>query len=317
MLTFLVRRWFLCALAIVLVVGMAWPERLESLTRWAALRYSIVAGVLFLMALPLQARTITDALRHPLPAALASLLNLWMIPLLAWGLVALVPRELFDEATRYGILVAATAPCTLASASVWTRRAGGNDAVAMMVTVTTNLVCFVVTPAWLWAMTGAAAEIDVSAMVRKLGLLVVLPMAAAQLLRLSRTVGDAAVRHKRVLSILAQCGILSMVFLGAIQTGLRLVRSSAWPSAADWLLLIAAVSALHLSVLLMGRPVAKRLGINRRDGVAIAIAGSQKTLMVGLQIAMDLGWSIIPMVVYHVSQLAIDTIVTDRWRKEV
>ena len=55
-----------------------------------------------------------------------------------------------------GLLVAAAAPCTLASAAVWTRRAGGNDAVALMVTIGTNLTCFVVTPLWLLVTTGRA-----------------------------------------------------------------------------------------------------------------------------------------------------------------
>ena len=33
----------------------------------------------------------------------------------------------------------------VASAAVWTRRAGGNDAVALIVTISTNLACFLLT----------------------------------------------------------------------------------------------------------------------------------------------------------------------------
>jgi sodium/bile acid cotransporter 7 len=46
----------------------------------------------------------------------------------------------------------------------------------------------------------------------------------------------------------------------------------------------------------------------------VAFAGSQKTLMVGLQVSMELGVSILPMVAYHVSQLIVDTLIADRWR---
>ena len=53
-----------------------------------------------------------------------------------------------------GILVVGAIPSTLASAAVWTRRAGGNDAVAILGTIVTNLSCFVVTPVWLFQMTG-------------------------------------------------------------------------------------------------------------------------------------------------------------------
>jgi sodium/bile acid cotransporter 7 len=36
--------------------------------------------------------------------------------------------------------------------------------------------------------------------------------------------------------------------------------------------------------------------------------------MVGLQIAIDCGVSVIPMLVYHLSQLIIDTVIADRWK---
>ena len=42
--------------------------------------------------------------------------------------------------------VAAVVPCTLASASVWTRKAGGDDSISMMTTVVTNLACLLVVP---------------------------------------------------------------------------------------------------------------------------------------------------------------------------
>ena len=58
------------------------------------------------------------------------------------------------------MIVAATAPCTLASAAVWTRRAGGNDAVAILVTFITNATCFLVTPFWLILMTRDRGDRD-------------------------------------------------------------------------------------------------------------------------------------------------------------
>ena len=60
----------------------------------------------------------------------------------------------------------------------------------------------------------------------------------------------------------------------------------------------------------------KRLGLVRPDQIAVGIAGSQKTLMVGLQVGMDLHVSILPMVVYHVGQLFLDTVIADRIRRK-
>ena len=56
--------------------------------------------------------------------------------------------------------------------------------------------------------------------------------------------------------------------------------------------------------------------LNRADQISVGFAGSQKTLMVGLQVAIDLGINVIPMVAYHISQLLIDTLVADRLRED-
>jgi sodium/bile acid cotransporter 7 len=55
--------------------------------------------------------------------------------------------------------------------------------------------------------------------------------------------------------------------------------------------------------------------LDRANQIAVGISGSQKTLMVGLQMAMELGFNIIPMVFYHVSQLLIDTLFVDFFRR--
>ncbi len=60
---------------------------------------------------------------------------------------------------------------------------------------------------------------------------------------------------------------------------------------------------------------AAQTGIPRKQRIGVAISGSQKTLMIGLKIALDCGVSIVPMVAFHVGQLLIDTLIADRWRK--
>ena len=54
----------------------------------------------------------------------------------------------------------------------------------------------------------------------------------------------------------------------------------------------------------------------RADQIGVAFAGSQKTLMVGLAIAIEFGGlAVLPMVAYHVEQLLIDTVLADRLRQ--
>ena len=253
------------------------------------------------------------SLRRPLAPLLACGVNLGLLPLFAWVIAAPLPTEM-----RLGLYVAAATPCTLASASVWTRRAGGNDAVAIMVTVLTNLSCFVITPLWMVFFTGRSVDsesVQLGAMVYKLGLLVVLPMAGAQLLRrLSHKVGGWAVANKTALSVGAQLGILTMVLVGAIRTGMRLREPGSGGLALPFVAMLVAVLVLHLTMLFAGVFLGRVLGLRREDRIAVGFAGSQKTLMVGLQVAVDHGLSILPMVTYHVGQLLADTVVADWFR---
>ena len=320
---FFIQRWFLLALAVVLVVGISQHAALKWLVETSTFRNGIVATVLFLMAFPLRAGAIWDTLRKPAAPLLASGINYLLLPLVAWGLVLLLALANLSGDMQIGLLVAFTTPSTLASASVWTRRAGGNDAITMVVTIVTNAACFIITPLWLQAMTGidpteATTQFQLVPMMKKLGLLVVLPMTVAQVLRLYQPVGAWATEHKTPLGVLAQFGVLSMIFLGSIGTGAKLFENGFDPRAAlEIPVAIAAVMSIHIGMFAVGILLARRFAMPRKDQIAVGFAGSQKTLMVGLHVAIDLGVSAIPIVAYHVGQLLVDTVIADRFRNRL
>lgn len=323
---FLVSRWFLIALVLVLLVGFTQSERLAFLAKSksnsiSVARQAIVALVLFWMALPLKFGAVLEAVRKPGAAILASVINLGLLPLVAWGMYfALQPVLQADLAI--GILIAAATPSTLASSAVWTRRAGGNDMVANLVTVITNLSCFLITPMWLVAMTGQKVQsVELSSMVLKLLYTVLLPMLAAQALRIIEPIGSWATRNKIPLGVAAQCGVLTMVLFGAVSGGLSLAAHRERPATVgvDLLIMIGVVLTLHLLMLWLGHVFSKWMGLARPERIAVGFAGSQKTLMVGLAIAIEdygtLALAVLPMIAYHVGQLLVDTAVADRMRR--
>ena len=306
------QRWFLLALVGVLVGGIGWPESLGPVVA-AIPKSAVVAAVMFLMALPLETSVMWRAVRRPGPAWLGALVSAGLAPPVGWLAAQTLPAEL-----AAGMIVATVVPCTLASAAVWTRRAGGNDAVAMLVTVITNLACFLVAPAWLWLLLGADVTLDYAGLVWRLVLLVVLPIVAAQLLRQYRPLGGWATRRKVALGGLAQVGILSMVLVGAVGCGRQVGQAADGQvlSATNVTILIAGVLVVHLLLLTIGMLAARGLGIDRPERIAVGIAGSQKTLMVGLYLALELGTlagplAILPMVAYHAVQLLVDTLLAD------
>ncbi len=315
MLTFVRERWFLLALIAALWAGLAWPEAMKPLVRWLP-GEALVASVTFIMALPLETGALWMAARRPGPAWLATLLNSGLAPPLGWLASRMLPPELAT-----GMIVATSVPCTLATASVFTRRAGGNDAIAFLVTIITNLACFLVVPAWLWLLVGGEAQVDIRRADINygriaLGLisLVVLPIIVAQCLRQLRTIGAWAARHKHSLSLVAQVGVLLMVLVGAVDCGERLGTASngSAVSTRSIVMMIFAVTLVHVTLLLLGFALSKTFGFARTDAIPVALAGSQKTLMVGAYLALAVGpLAILPMVAYHAAQLIIDTLLAD------
>lgn len=305
--------WFLVALVVILVSGYCASTPLHWLGDWDGIKWIVIFVTMFLMSWPLSIAQFGSTLAQPGPVILATALNIGIIPLIAWPLAGLAGAELGP-----GILIAAATPSTLASAAVWTRRAKGNDRVAIMVTIITNASCFFVLPFWIYIQTGS--QIDASQLkvtIVKLILFVVLPMGLAQLARLHRTTAAWATRKKPQLSFVALIGVLSIVFLGAIKMGVRFNTTesgTAGFSTPHLLLALSIVCFLHTSVFWLGIGIAKQFGFAREDQIAVGFSGSQKTLMIGLSTAITLGFSMIPIVMYHTFQLLIDAAFAERIR---
>jgi sodium/bile acid cotransporter 7 len=153
-------------------------------------------------------------------------------------------------------------------------------------------------------------------MTTRLALLVVTPTVLAQLIRLHRPAGAWATRHKVPLAVAAQCGILTMVFVGATGAGLKLASREIVVGWLDWVTMPAATLGVHLAILFTGHGLGRMLGVGREDRIAVGFAGSQKTLMVGLDVSLKYfahqPLAVLPMIVYHVGQLVADTVVADR-----
>jgi sodium/bile acid cotransporter 7 len=306
------QRWFLVLLILVLTIGIVGWRALQPLSEWSGVRDGVVVLVMFSMSLPLAASTMWRSLQKPVAPLLAVLVSYVILPLFAWTISLSLPGDMGP-----GLQVAAVTPCTLASAAVWTRRAGGNDAVAILVTIFTNATCFLVAPLWLLVMVGTAVVDPVLSperMIGQLALVVVLPMLVAQGVARHRGVWQWATRHATALGIVAQCGVLFMTLLGAIRTGMQLHERAGDVAVVDLAAMIVAVLVVHLTMVWLGIRLGSFCGCSPEDRIAIGFAGSQKTLVVGILLALNLKVSILPMVAYHCLQLIVDTLIADRYR---
>ncbi len=304
----------------MLIVGVLAHRSLPFLTEYAWLQSIVVFVVMWMMAIPVPFGLVRNAVLRPWPAILASLLNLALMPLIAFGLSKLLNAELGG-----GLIVAAALPSTLASSAVLTRKAGGDDTIAIFVTLITNLSCAFITPLWMVTLmeptgaeaTVAAPTIQLAQMIQTLTLLVLVPILVAQFLRCFPAISTVADRNRILLSTLCQVGILLMVFFGAIQMGERLWSSRSSSLGMSQILFVVIITTFaHLSMLAIAWYLAQATGVSRPQRIAVAFSGSQKTLMVGLKLAMDFHVSILPIVIYHVGQLTVDSILADYWKKQ-
>lgn len=302
----IVKQWFLLALAGVLVGG-AWFHAALAPAAEAVPRDLLVAGIMLLMSAPLDLRRSLAGPRARVAVAVGVAVNAGLA-----GPLAYLMGGLLSEQLAIGLIVAALAPCTLASAAVWTRRGGGNEAVALTITVATSLLCFLTLPGWAWLLIGQTRSFDAGGLALRLLLIVVLPIAVGQAIRAQPVCRAWCDLYRKRLSLAAQFGLLGMVFVGAVRSGGLLADPETRVGAGEWAVLAATAAAVHLTLFAIAWRASRLLGAPRGEALASAVGGSQKTLAVGLSVAMDFGsLAILPMIVYHALQLLLDAGLVD------
>lgn len=322
MIGFLQRQWFLVTLVILIVTGTlvgAWGAEphvkpvTDLLNPTAA-----TACVLFLMAFSLETGKLWTALKSPVPIALGFAMNFGLIPLVAWGLSGFQQAEDF----RFGLMVAASVPSTLAAAAVITRKAGGNDAVSLLITLATNLTCFLLTPLWLKLTTGTEIPIKTFDLMINLLLTVLLPTVAGQGLRLAgqmlaplNPLHEFATYRKQQIGIAAQVLIVAVVFTAALRAGVAIHTHGTGrvPPIAVALVWGSCIVA-HLAAIFTGLGLAHALGLPTEVADAVGFAGSQKTLPIGVYVSSlpvfkEYPFVMLPMLLFHASQLFLDTVI--------
>ena len=322
LLAFLRDRWFLTSLLVLIPVGYAVGQRKPpgvdgpDLSDYAAW---VVAGVLFLMALTLDSRKLRASLARPTAVVWACVVGLIGLPLITWPVCRL---QLTDD-YRLGLVAVAAAPCTMAAASVWTRRAGGNDAVSLLTTLLTNGLCFVFTPALVAWLAGEAVSVDAAAMAWRLIKTALVPATAGQLTRLLLLRMADLDRLKTSLGVIAQAGILVIVFGASLKAGQQMTTAAGLGSGVAVAVMVASCLAIHLTAAAAAWWGGLAIGLSPADAAATLFAGSQKTLPIAMLVVTDpqmLGsagaaLAPVPVLTYHALQLFADTLIADRLRR--
>jgi sodium/bile acid cotransporter 7 len=308
---FFLKRWFLLLLVVGLTLAAWMPRSLQPMA--GVLEPKLIVSVaLFLMAWCLQSRHLWSTLLRPWPAIWAVVISYGLLPALGW-----IAGRLLDVADfRVGLLIAASVPCTLASAVLWTRMAQGNEATALLVTLLTTATSWLATTGWLILGTGTQVALDVGNIMLSLFLVLVLPVGAGQFFQAIPIVRRFAIRYKTDLGVVSKILVFSIIFRAAVEMFDKLESGSVAVTTASIGAVTVACLTTHLIGLAVGFWTSRALRFNRPDQIAVAIASSQKSLPVALLLyqtyAEAYPLAVIPLAIYHMGQLIVDTVIAER-----
>lgn len=225
------------------------------------------------------------------------------------GLLAQPTTAFLSDELYQGLLFMTLVPSTVQSSVALTGVARGNVSGAVVAASVSSLVGVVATPLLVMWLMGAGDGVSVDASVfGDIALQLLLPFILGQLAHnFVPRVGELA---KSKATKLVDRGSIWMVVYSAFSRG---VVSGVWSNVSVWeiLFLVAFACALVLAVLWLTRVVPEALHFPREDRVAIQMCGTQKSLATGLPMATvifggaSLGVLIIPLMIYHMTQLVI------------
>lgn len=218
----------------------------------------------------------------------------------------------------YGLAVFCVVPTTLSSGVTLVMNAGGNDALALLLTVTTNLLGVISVPFFVKAVlrSSGGASIDAVKLLIKLVVAVLIPLVIGKLVREAIPGAKPWVKKWKVWLSLTSTGMLVMVVWQTLSRAQDTITSVNFT---EILSVIAAGIGLHFVYLAINWPACTLLKLKRREFKAVVLMTSQKTLPVTVTVISFLsslgaeGLMTIPGLVAHMSQLFIDAYIAARW----
>lgn len=241
-----------------------------------------------------------------------------LFPLLGLALHPLA-SHLLTPGLALGLLFLCALPSTVQSSIAFTSMAGGNVPAAVVSASASSLLGVFLTPVILALIAGGQGPMGSPLeSIGKILLQLLVPFVAGHLLR--PWIGGWVARRRAILRYTDQGTILLVVytaFSAAVSEGLW--RNTPLRS----LLAVVVLAALLLGVAMtLVAFLARRLGFERADQIAIVFCGSKKSLATGVPMAKvmfassALGAIVLPVMIYHQLQLIVCAVVAQRYARQ-
>jgi len=282
-------------------------DGLRHLTFWA------VSLLFFLYGAKLDPRAVRDGILNWRLQGLTFGATYLMFPLLGL-LLAAIFGPLLGTTVTLGILFLAVLPSTVQSSIAFTSIAGGDVPAAICAASMSNLVGVVLTPA-LVALFIHHGDGGISFdAITKIGLQILLPFILGQLAR--PLIGDFVKRHTLLTMVVDRGSILLIVYSAFSASTV----SGLWTSIPlQTLVLLFAVVWIFLALTMIAMVGTGRIArLPQTSRITLFYCGSTKSLASGLPIATALfapeivGAVVLPLMIYHMSQLLVCAFVSQK-----
>ncbi|GMH34803.1 hypothetical protein BSKO_02664 [Bryopsis sp. KO-2023] len=305
-----------------LIWAMLWPYPGETISEWKVGSYRLiqtinVCTIFVISGMTLKTTDIMAALKSYVGFVYGVIMILIITPCLGFALVK-IPFSTPEFAT--GLAIFASVPTTITSGVALVVLAYGNGALALMLTVFTNLLGVLTTPFAISVVVGAGSNIDIDAthLVVKMIFTILIPLLIGKGLReTSMTVQRFVARYKTVLGLVSNGSLICIMW----QTLSRSQEAIMRQSVVNILEALAAAITMHLVFLAFNFTGVGILRLNKRERKAVLIMASQKSMAITVGVISflqasevgDLGLITIPCVLAHISELFIDSYIVGIW----
>lgn len=306
---------FTTALVLIVILASVLPAQGQFAAQFSIATTIAVALLFFLHGARLSSQSVISGMTHwrlHLTVGAAT----WVLFPALGILVTLLPDSVLPHGLALGILFLCCLPSTVQSSIAFTSIAGGNVPAAICSASLSNLLGVVLTPLLVGVLMGTKGGQSISLdSIVSIALQLLVPFAAGQALR--PLIGKWAERHRKLLGLVDRGSILMVVYGAFSEAVINGLWHQLSPQALGELVVVNAI--LLALVLIATQVMARRLGFNAADGIAIIFCGSKKSLASGVPIANVLfagpsvGMMVLPIMLFHQIQLMVCAVLARRW----
>ncbi len=308
---------FIVALFAAILLAWLFPEALNDLPLGSIIDIGI-GLIFFFYGLKLAPSELKLGFLNYKSHILIQLTTFLLFPLLTFLFI-----PLFEGGTTSNLWIAifflGVLPSTVSSSVVMVAIAKGNLPTAIFNASISGLIGIVATPLWLSLFMMKTGEFEITTIITKLLLQIVLPLIVGLLLQ--RFLGNFARTHGKKLSLFDKSVIVLIVFSSFSNSFSSNLFASI--ELINLLKLSVIVVILFFVVYALTGYLCKLFNFNREDAITVKFAGTKKSLVHGSVMAKiifgssaSLGLFLLPIMLYHILQLLLVAIFAEKYRKQ-